>query len=283
MKRLASVLVAVDAVGPGITALHKAVAIAARFDADIDLLIADVSNVAAMVAHSAELGYARITVCSLHRDGESLHDLILRKVAVMRPDLVIKAPQGGQPGMPGQEDWLLASQCHTPILLAGSRVWDPLPRFAAAIEVSDSAGCSCARAIFPKAVLLARSCEASLDLLCSERNESDETSRMEHAVQIARLLREYHLGTERLHMTAGPAELRLPALIAARHYDLLVLSVPGQGPWIAMTDNSPPSKLAAATQGDLLLVSAELPPRTAYWSAGLSGRQEILHEREQLG
>lgn len=282
MKKLASVLVAIDAVEPGIMALNKAVSIAAAFDAEIDLLVADARHVAAMAAHCAALGFARITVCSLHHDGEPLHDLILRKTAVIRPDLVVKASQGAL----DQDDWRLASQCQAPLLLASEKIWGPLPRFAAAIEVGENGSWDIARSLLPKAAFLTRGCNGSLDLLCSERDPADETLRMEHAVQLARLLREFHMGSERLQMFSGPPEENLPPLIAARHYDLLVLGFsgqsPGQNPVNSAAKESQAGRLVAATHGDLMLISTDFHSHAGTLSASRSGRQQILHEREQF-
>ena len=47
--------------------------------------------------------------------------------------------------------------------------------------------------------------------------------RMERAVRLAQLVREFHVGCDRLQMFNGAPEKRLLPLFAARQYDLLVL------------------------------------------------------------
>ena len=70
---------------------------------------------------------------------------------------------------------------------------------------------------------LALGCHGNLDVLYTEREQQDDFVRMERAVRLAQLVREYHVGCERLQMFEGSPDKRLPPLFAARRYDLLVL------------------------------------------------------------
>ena len=101
---------------------------------------------------------------------------------------------------------------------------------------------------------LALGCHGNLDVLYTEREPDDEFIRMERAVRLAQLVREYHVGCERLQMFDGPPDKRLPPLIAERRYDLLVLGSVSH--WRSLGDSICPltSRLVAATEGDVILV-----------------------------
>ena len=49
--------------------------------------------------------------------------------------------------------------------------------------------------------------------------------RMERAVKLSQLVREFHVGCERIQMYSGAPEDRLPPLAAARQYDVWVLGL----------------------------------------------------------
>ena len=57
--------------------------------------------------------------------------------------------------------------------------------------------------ILHTAGFLALGCHGNLDILYSEREQHDETVRMERAVKLAQLVREFHVGCERLQMFDG--------------------------------------------------------------------------------
>ncbi len=128
-----------------------------------------------------------------------------------------------------------------PVLLAGPKPWERPLRVAAAVDVSDHETAVVARSILQAAGFLALGLHGNLDILYSEREERDETLRMERAVKIAQLVREFHVGCERLQMFDGAPEKRLPPLLAARQYDLLVLGAVSHS-----KDNVSESKISAA-------------------------------------
>jgi hypothetical protein len=105
------------------------------------------------------------------------------------------------------------------------------------------------------ATFLANGCRANLDILYSERELDDEAVRMERAVEVAQLVRELDPGRRRLQMFSGAPQERLPPLIAARQYDVLVLGVGTEGD-AADAARGLARSFADATRGDLVLVRA---------------------------
>ena len=285
MEKLTSILAVLDELEPGVAVLEKAILLARRFGAHVELLIANDAQLSSFASRCAALDYDRVTLFSTHRDREPLHELIQRRVIVRRPDLVIKTPGGPHPlrrWALNANDWQLAYECTVPVMLAGPKVWDDPVRFAAAVDVADEEAVRSARSILHTAGFLALGCRGHLDILYSEREETDETTRMARAVKLAQLVREFHIGSERLQMFTGTPEERLTPLIAAREYDVLVLGAMGHRAGLADALECLSSTLADANKGDVVLVKSNYrEPVMAHPKSGSRGEQR-LHEREQF-
>jgi nucleotide-binding universal stress UspA family protein len=148
--------------------------------------------------------------------------------------------------------------------------------------VSDHETTIVARGILQAAGFLALGLHGNLDILYSEREERDETLRMERAVKIAQLVREFHVGCERLQMFDGTPEKRLPPLLAARQYDLLVLGAVSHrdGQSFGIEDLS--STLVDATPGDVVLVKASSAVTNASGGRATLVRQQVSQQCEEL-
>jgi nucleotide-binding universal stress UspA family protein len=226
MEKVTSIMAVVENSASGAVVLDKAVDLARAFRARVDLLVADSLLTHEFASRCAALVYDEVTLCSLYRSGEPLHSLLIRRIHERQPDMVIKAPAGAHPLRTWTlhaNDRELADQCPVPVVLAGMNSWAKPMRFAAAVDISSHESALAARGILQAAGFLTLGCHGTLDILYSEREERDETLRMERAVKLAQLVREFHVGSERLQMFDGAPEKRLPPLIAARQYDLLVL------------------------------------------------------------
>lgn len=261
VEKLTSILAVVEEPETGVAVLEKAVRLARRFGAHVELLVADSSQTSAFASRCAALGYDNLILFSAQRDEEPLHELIRRRVAVRCPDLVIKPPAGAHSlrrrALSGN-DWHLAYECPVPILLVGPKAWSDPVRFAAAVDVADQVSVRFARSILHTAGFLALGCRGHLDVLYSEREERDETVRMQRAVTLGQLVREFHVGSERLQMFTGAPEERLAPLIAAREYDVLVLGAMSHRSGLANFPECLTSKLVDASKGDVVLVKANL-------------------------
>ena len=195
-----------------------------------------------------------------------LHERILDHVARTRADLVVKAPAG--PHAPRRftltdSDWRLARACPVPLLLARARSWENPVRFAAAVNVADDEHASLARGILRAAGFLAMALHGHLDILYTETETQDEPLRMARAVRLSQLVREYHVGCERIQMFAGEPEARLPPLLAARNYDVLVLGGRSRRRGLAQLAPGVISRVLEATDSDLLLVNETEPAAEA--------------------
>jgi len=82
-------------------------------------------------------------------------------------------------------------------------------------------------------------------------------------------------------MFDGDPARRLPPLITARHYDMLVLAV-GPHDDAAAAVGSLAGKLADATAGDVVLVKGGRAARDAQREVARSVRQQAAHDRQQF-
>jgi universal stress protein E len=283
MEKLTRILAVVDKVEDGAVLLEKAVALARRFGARIDLLLHESLHVQAFATLCTTLHYDEVTLASVHRGAEPLHDLILRRVYETRADLIMKAPSGAQPlkrWTLDENDYDLANESPVPVLLVRHKAWSGSPRFAAAVDVADENSGETARSVLHAAGFMALGCRGQIDVLYSERERVDERLRMERAVKLAQLVREFHVGCERIQVFEGSPNETLPTIVAARHYDVLVLGARSKQPPFKTLFGTTTSRLVEATDGDVVLVKAPIPEISAQRSN--STGEQRSHQCEQL-
>ena len=155
-------------------------------------------------------------------------------------------------------------------------------RFAASVDVSDVGSVEIARGVLHAAGFLALGCHGNLDVLYTEREQEDDFIRMERAVRLAQLVREYHVGCERLQMFEGSPDKRLPPLFAARQYDVLVLGSISHRCGLGESLRSLTSRLAEATPGDVLLVNGPPVQQRAVAPRAISGQEQVADQRQQF-
>jgi universal stress protein E len=283
MEKLTSILAVVDDPANATTLTDKAVFLARCFGARVELLVCDYTQAHGLAAHCTERGYDEVTMSSVHRGAEPLHEIVLRQVMQKRPDLVMKNPAGNHPVRRwsfADNDWQLASECPVPVMLVGPQAWTQPMRFAAAVDVSIREGEGVARGILQSAGMLALGCRANLDVLYSERETRDETVRMERAVKLAQLVREFHVGCERLQMFIGAPEKTLPGVIASRRYDVLVLGAVTHHAGLTASVAGLTEKLVDAVESDVVLVKASERLAARRPMSAASGREQVLHQAQ---
>ena len=263
MDKLSSILVVVEDVPGGLAVLDKAVQIARCFQARIELMVGDLTQAGTFADYCTRHAYDEALFDGMLRGAESLDDVILRRVRQRCPDLIITQLQ--------EHDWRLVQECTVPIMLVGARPWSQPLRLAAAVDVAARDAEAVTRSILQCAGFLALGSHADLDILYSECDERDETLRMKRAVKLAQLVREFHVGSEHLQIFSGQPGQTLPAIIAARRYDVLVLG--------AVTHRS---GVGAGLDGDLLLVKAAGPGEIRVPVRPESRRQQIPDKSEQF-
>jgi nucleotide-binding universal stress UspA family protein len=284
MQKLTSILAVVDSAATAATVLRKAADIASRFDARISLLAIEPLVPGRLVPQCVELGYPEIAIRGASRLGRRLDSVILDEVRARTPDLVIKARAGAHPVRRFSltpNDWRLSQQCPAPLMLVGPRPWVKPPRLAAAVDVSDDATLPVARTVMHTAGFLALGTRGELDVLYTEREQNDETLRMARAVRLAQLVREFHVGCERLQMFNGVPEKRLPPLISSRQYDVLILGATTHRTGISETICPLTGRLVDAAIGDVVLVRSEEVAARSPQVGGSLGEQ-VPHQRQQF-
>jgi nucleotide-binding universal stress UspA family protein len=280
MEKLTRILAVAESSAEGAVLLEKAVTLARRFGARIELLVTDPAQMRSLAHRCAERGYDEVALTSAHRGADPLADAVLRRAHSGAYDLVVKTPvpRLGRHDVLHEADWRLAAESPVPVLIVRSKAWAAPLRFAVALDVADAACIQRSRRMLHTAGFLALGCRGNLDILYSEPERTDEQIRMERAVQVAQLVREFHVGCERIQMYSGAAEDRLPPLLAARKYDVLVLGVdePGSG---SRESGEAGRLLAAAATGDLVLVrgAADIEARIAA-RRHASGREQLAHD-----
>jgi nucleotide-binding universal stress UspA family protein len=275
VEKLTSLLAVVDDPASARTLLEKAVFIARCFGARVDLLVADSTQAHELLARCEERHYDEVTLCSAHRGAESLNDVVIRWTLQKRPDLVVKnCPGRSKAGdrTLREADWQLATECAAPLLLVTAMPWLQPMNFGAAVDVSDADSERMTRTILQAAGLLSLGCRSDLDILYSERELRDETLKMERAVKIAQLVREFRVAGERLKILEGARETMLPNVVATRHYDVLVL---GAADELAKT-------MFECSESDIVLVKAGERTMTRAFSGEPSPRHQRSRELEQF-
>lgn len=253
MDKLTSILVVAADAHHSAVLLDKAIRLGREFDARVELL-----------------------------ETESC-DEVLERLQGPPVDLVIKAPAGMHPLRRWTfeaNDLALLAQVRVPVLLAHSRPWAHPPRIAAAVDAADRDSEALTRSILQAAGFLALGAHAHLDVLYAEREQRDELLRMERAIKLASLVREFRVGCENLQIIDGAPDKKLPALLAKRHYDLLVLGGLTRRSGMASVWKPLNALLAEASRGDVLLVTGAHARAAQPWAR--PSAEQALHECEQL-
>jgi nucleotide-binding universal stress UspA family protein len=250
MRKLTKILVAADLNEELPAALDKAICLSRTSGAALELLVA------------------------------ASHDAVIRRIRALEPDLVVKASIARQPLRRwAAGDWKLAIECPAPLLLARSQPWRKLPRFAAVVDVVDPADSDQARSVLQTAGFLAREIPAGIEILYSEPEADDERVRMERTVRLTQMVRAVHVDLESIRRLEGKPDDTLPAQVAGRHYDLLVMAAAARSEAPADSCPGTVSRILEATDSDVLLVK----PRRAHGArTAASTRQHRADELQEL-
>jgi hypothetical protein len=256
MEKLTAILVVLGDEASDESLLSKAVVLARRSGARLEILLRDPNAASGLATWFSSINFAERVSYVLDASGDTLHDVILRRLEDHPADLVMKAAAGAlalRRVLHAADDMDLAAALPVPLLRTGAKPWKNEMRVAATVDVSERDGDAVARSILHAAGMIAMHCDATLDVLYSEREARDDSVRMERAVRVARLVREFHVGGERLRLLSGPPDETLPKAVSTGDYDLVALgTIPRRPatPWApALT-----SLLTNESEGDVMLV-----------------------------
>jgi hypothetical protein len=272
MERLMSILAVIQNLDSDAAVLDKSVALARTFHARIELIVRRPSQVAACVAHCEALGFDGVSPCAA--SAERLGEAILRCLRQHPADLVVKrlsTENAVRRFWFAPSDNALAECCPAPLLLVRDRPWSAEPRFAAAVDVSNRDTEALTRGILHAGGFMAQGCDAWLDILYAEREQNDQSVRMERAVQLARLVREFHVGGERLQVFDGAPEKTLTSLLRMRQYDVLIAGANSRRLSLSSAFATLTSALVDSTVGDVLLVKPSV-----------SAAEHLAYQRKQF-
>ncbi len=282
MEKLTKILAVVERADAVVPVLDKAITIARQFRAHLHVMASyDLTQL--VTARCAKYEHADLSLNAVHRGEESWHVMIMRRVLANQPDLVVKAPAGANPlrrWTLDDNDWALANQCPAALLLARPQQWGSPVSFAAAVDVSHEDH-PLARSILHTAGFFVLGFHGDLDILYSEREKHDDALRMERAVRLAQLVREYHVGCGRIRRLEGDPEDTLASHAEHRRYDVLVLGAPSRRQGLASVLPGTASRLIEATLGDALLVKTP-QAKSGDSEEPRSLRQQRAYQLEEL-
>jgi universal stress protein E len=249
MEKLSSILVVLDGTALDRALLSKAVTLARRCGASLELFLCDAER-AYVLLHAYDptgieasrqdcirqsrqyleglksLFSASSVPISMDAACMSpLYEAIVHKAQQSRPDLVMKNAVGAHPLRRfawEANDWQLMRTCPVTLMLSRGKPWRAHPTLAAAIDVSEQETAGLARAILETSLCLTLN-NAQLDVLYSERAESDAAGCEARRAALQRLAREAHIDASRVHVLSGNPERALPVFAADRSYDVLVM------------------------------------------------------------
>jgi nucleotide-binding universal stress UspA family protein len=265
VDKLSTILAVVPQGGADGVLVDKVCRLVRDSGARVELFLAAPSDYFAIAARYAASHCNAPMSFTLYDAAIPLADAVLARAAEIDADLVV-APRMQ----------LHLDHCPIPLLLVGKGAWAKEPRLAAAIDVAEQDSESLARGILHVAGFLTHRLTAHLDILYSEREDDDQPLRLERAVKLARLVREHHVGGERLQVFDGPPERTLPPLIAARHYDVLVLGNVLRHRALLSQLHSIAKRLTGTTDGDVLLVNPT--PDGMAMRVPVSTRQQLAYQ-----
>ena len=284
MDKLTSILAVVDRPEAGGVILDKAMTLARRFGIPVEIVVGHPVHERALTTLCGKLGFENVALEVVNLADGRLPEIIRDRVRNSRRDLVIKAPAGSHPMRRwtfDSSDWRLANECPVPLLLVRDAAWSDPPRFAAAVDVAGEENAVIARGILQAAGFLALGCRANLDILYCERDRDEPLAYARRSERLAQLVREFHVGRERIQVYFGAPEKVLPPKVTALRYDVLVLGARRDNKGFSGAFGGMTSRLVEATRGDVLLVRANMGSDALPANARLV-REQRSHEAEQL-
>ncbi len=204
-----------------------------------------------------------------------LYEGIVRKVLKSRCDLVIKNASSAQPLQRfawDANDWQLMRTCPATLLLSRGRAWQPCPKFAAAVDVSDRDTAELGAEILRTSTLLSLGLSGELDVLYSEPADVDQRKHKEHLARLEALTLDAVPRGTTVQVLAGNPEDALPTFAASRAYDALIMGALTQRKGSAKLVGTLTARLVESLECDFVLVK----PSTYRSEIELSGERECV-------
>jgi len=281
MQPVSSILVVVDRSPAAADAVAKAVLLARKFQARIELFMCDAERAYALSQAYVPRGveearHACLTDTRRYLEGlkqvaeaadvpttidaaceSPLYEAIVRKVMRERPDVVIKnaAQVSGQHRVRfDSTDWQLMRTCPATLMLTRGRAWKSPPRFAAAIDISAAESAGLAKGILRAAELLVSCAGGELDVVYAEPVDLGDDERESGGLTLQSLVGEVSAAKPHVHVLAGNPEVSLPGFTKRRGYDAILLGALTHQPGYTAQVGTLTSRLVEALDSDFILV-----------------------------
>lgn len=290
MRKIESILVVANREDADKPLLEKAVHLARRLGARIELFTCDSEQAYTLRRAYDPAGVEQEWLCSFTDSCDYLETLwqavnapdvsiltdaavcdspgyqaIVDKVLSCRPDLVMKSTSGAHPLRRftlDSNDWELMRACPATLLLSRGKAWAPVPGFTALTDVSERETSGLAEAVAQTAELIARSCEGRLEVVYGER-ETAGAPAAARAAKLAQLARKYHIDAGHVHVLAGDPESALPEFAARSSCDAIVLGALSRSDSPRSLVGQMTGRLVEALTCDFILVKPPAGGRSA--------------------
>lgn len=281
MKRPTYILAVLDGglMDSGLVA--KAASLAAAFDARLELFLCDAEHAYALkreyepshndefrrtcmsqaieylvyMCATAQLSDTRVSVSAACES--PLYEGVVHKVLHSRPDLVVKSASGLRSAARAifdPNDWQLMRKCPTTLMMTRGRSWRAPPGFAVAVDVSDEETVGLTGSILQTAESLRAAHGGELDVLYAERGDVNRHALGTREAALRRLMQARNVRGDEVRVLAGEPEQALPAFVAERDYDALVMGALTHRPGAVALVGSLTSKLVDTVDCDFVLV-----------------------------
>lgn len=276
MISLSCILLLIERGDPVHQSLNKALMLARHCRARLDLFLCDSEQLPlskpGSAAEAARREAARVAraleyVRALYKSVASTDIDITQEVSCGRPagealaqrlertgaKLVIKAIRKDSAPFPDllRTDWPLIGDCRVPIMLTSGRVWRPVPRFAAAVDLQESRGEASGGAVVDLGEALAEFCGAELDLVSAGALPQPPVDVVSLGLREAANPKG-RAGRHRHYLAGEPREV-LGCFLKKENYDLLVIGKPHHQAWMGLRAGVA-RELIEASEGDVVFV-----------------------------
>jgi len=285
MSKVTRILAVLDGTAEDALIVSKAVALAHQQGASLELFLCDAQR-AYSLQHAYDqthvAGYRHRCIRESRSYLESLRDIaaaadvpitvdaacesplyeaIVRKVVRSRADFVIKSA-GRSDALRrfalDANDWQLMRACPATLLLSRGKSWQPIPRFAAAVDVSGEERSGLPSSILRISADILRGCHGRLDIVYSEAQAID---RVEHEKRLETLRQSVTdavaIGGAEVHVLSGEAEEALPRFTAGRGYDAVIMGALTHRKGLSALVGTLTSKLVDTLDCDFILVKPD--------------------------
>ncbi len=284
MRKVQSILVAIERGGDPKQVIGKAVVLARCFGARLELFLGNAES-AYVQRHQYEEGaLARARESCIAESREylerlwkslAIHDVrvafdaacespgyegIVHKVQQASPDLVVRGMGDGGGGRAfgrvlDASDWDLVRTCPAPLLLTRGRPWKTQPAVAAAIDIAGDEAAAVTRSILRAAKRFATDCDAKLDVVYAHSvvHASPELIEADRAA-LARRAEEADVQPDELFVIIGEPAAAIPRFAERHGFDLLVLGALTHRKALTALVGTLTGQLIETLDSDILLV-----------------------------